>query len=253
MRMRRRTARGACGSRPGRRAAQRPALFSLLCFKYLTGITPIPAPNPPAWLQARHKGALWGRARGEGAGGGQPRPGEVGGALGWLQVDSAIWVTWTESWGAEDGGGEGGNGGGDSSSSFSNPVSKDWESGGPGRELHLQPGLRFPAAQGATGGHEPGKPDAWVLIWPSLYIFRKCHHWDTLKAWHSSTNQPRMVERSPSSQLHAQEIRQAAQGFLQPQAHRVVGIMLAAAPRENHTLQGLAPPSPQVGMWFKQK
>lgn len=30
---------------------------------------PIPAPNPPAWLQARYKGALWDRARRDGAGG----------------------------------------------------------------------------------------------------------------------------------------------------------------------------------------
>lgn len=58
----------APGSR--RRAAQRLALFSRLCFKYLTNIAPIPAPNPSAWLQARYKGALWGRVRREGAGSG---------------------------------------------------------------------------------------------------------------------------------------------------------------------------------------
>lgn len=41
-------------------------MFPRLCFKYLTTIPPILAPNPGAWLKARHKGALWGRARGEG-------------------------------------------------------------------------------------------------------------------------------------------------------------------------------------------
>lgn len=41
-------------------------MFPRLCFKYLTTIPPILAPNPGAWLKARHKGALWGRASGEG-------------------------------------------------------------------------------------------------------------------------------------------------------------------------------------------
>lgn len=92
---------------------QRRALFPRLCFKYLTASPPIPAPNPPAWLQARHKGALWGRPRGEGAGAAGPS-----GTLLFPPLDSAIWVT-RVGVGAEAGVGVGGF-----SSSFFLPVPK---------------------------------------------------------------------------------------------------------------------------------
>lgn len=75
-------------------------MFSRLCFKYLTNIAPIPAPNPPAWLQARHKGALWGRAWGEG-GWGAPA---LGGRSGCAKVTQPFGSPGLGAgWGAGDG------------------------------------------------------------------------------------------------------------------------------------------------------
>lgn len=72
--------------------AQRPALFPGLCFKYLTTIPPIPAPNPRPGCR-RSTRAHCGAERGAKGAGGGPL-----GTLLFRPVDSAIWVTRAESW-----------------------------------------------------------------------------------------------------------------------------------------------------------
>lgn len=180
---------------PGRPGAQRPALFSWLCFKYLTNIAPslrqIPRPGCRPGTRA-HCGA---ERTAKGAGGGRPE-----GALGSRRVDAALWVAWAESWGETEAGEAG-------LSSFSRSKNKNWEVGAlalrrtvsrTGREGRAEVRAEPGGVRAGPGARSAGRVGAVNPRARRLASYQAIAVHSEKGPWHSDTPRSMAFQRKPT-------------------------------------------------------